>query len=230
MMRRPLPCGLAVVATATVALVATLALAATLVLVATPAEAADPVQMITVKARSSTSTTAVLEAWQRPVTGGAYTRMHAPIFARVGAQGVGQAREGRAVTPVGRFGLTEAYGRPANPGTTVPYKVLDWYDWWVGDSSSRLYNQHYRCGGTIHCPFDPRQSERLMAYVPSYNYLVVINYNRWPSVPYAGSAFFLHVENGQATGGCVSVSQTDMIWLLRWMKKAYYPIIQISVG
>ncbi len=206
------------------------AMAATLGIVAIHAEAADPVQMITVKAASSTSTTAVLEAWQRPVTGGAYVRMHAPIFARVGAQGVGQAREGRAVTPVGRFGLTEAYGRRANPGTTVPYKVLDWYDWWNGDSRSASYNQHVRCGGTIHCPFDPAQSERLMAFVPSYNYLVVINYNRWPSMPYAGSAFFLHVENGKATGGCVAVSQADMIWLLRWMKKAYYPIIQISVG
>jgi L,D-peptidoglycan transpeptidase YkuD (ErfK/YbiS/YcfS/YnhG family) len=206
------------------------ALAASLALVTAPAEAADPVQMITVRAATSTSTTAVLEAWQRPVTGGPYTRMHAPIFARVGAQGVGQAREGRAVTPVGRFGLTEAYGRYGNPGTTVPYKVLDWSDWWVGDSSSRYYNQHYRCGGTVHCPFDPSVSERLMAYVPSYNYLTVINYNRWPSVPHAGSAFFLHVENGRATGGCVAVSQVDMIWLLRWMKKAYYPIIQISVG
>ncbi|PZS25224.1 MAG: hypothetical protein DLM59_20595 [Pseudonocardiales bacterium] len=206
------------------------AMAAALGIVATHAEAADPVQMITVRAASSTSTTAVLEAWQRPVTGGAYVRMHAPIFARVGAQGVGQAREGRAVTPVGRFGLTEAYGRLANPGTTVPYKVLDWSDWWDGDSNSAAYNQHVRCGGTVHCPFDPAQSERLMAFVPSYNYLVVINYNRWPAVRYAGSAFFLHVENGQATGGCVAVSQVDMIWLLRWLKKAYYPIIQISVG
>jgi L,D-peptidoglycan transpeptidase YkuD (ErfK/YbiS/YcfS/YnhG family) len=206
------------------------ALVATTGIAATPAEAADPVQMITVKAASSTSTTAVLEAWQRPVTGGPYTRMHAPIFARVGAQGVGQAREGRAVTPVGRFGLTEAYGRAANPGTTVPYQVLNWYDWWVGDSSSRYYNAHYRCGGTIHCPFSPAESERLMAFVPAYNYLVVINYNRWPAVRHAGSAFFLHVENGYPTGGCVAVSQVDMIWLLRWMKKDYYPIIQISVG
>lgn len=195
-----------------------------------PAQAADPVQLITVRAASSTSTTAVLEAWQRPLTGGAYVRMHAPIFARVGAQGVGTAREGRAVTPVGRFGLTEAYGRYGNPGTTVSYKVLDWSDWWDGDSRSTLYNQHVRCGGTVYCPFDPAQSERLMAFVPSYNYLVVINYNRWPSVPYAGSAFFLHVENGHPTGGCVAVSQTDMIWLLRWLKKAYYPQINISVG
>lgn len=218
MLRRVLLCALVV------------ALAATLGVVASPAEAADPPQMITVRAATSTSTTAVLEAWQRPLNGGPYIRMHAPMFARVGAQGVGQAREGRAVTPVGRFGLTEAYGRLANPGTTVPYKVSDWYDWWDGDSNSRYYNQHVRCGGTIHCPFDPAQSERLMAYVPSYNYLVVINYNRWPAVPHAGSAFFLHVENGYATGGCVAVSQADMVWLLRWMKPALYPIIQISVG
>ncbi len=205
-------------------------MAATLAVVAPFAEAADPVQMITVRAASSTSTTAVLEAWQRPVTGGPYTRMHAPMYAYVGAGGVGQAREGRSVTPVGRFGLTEAYGRLVNPGTTVPYKVLDWSDWWVSDVNSRYYNTHYRCGGTIRCPFDPTKGERLMAYGSVYNYLVVINYNRWPVVKGAGSAFFLHVANGRPTAGCIAVSQADMIWLLRWMKKAYYPIIQISVG
>lgn len=205
------------------------ALGATIALTDTPAAAASPIQMITVRGLTSTSTTATLEAIQRPAAGGPYQLMHPPIYAHVGAQGIGQASEYRSVTPVGTFSLSEAYGRLANPGTTLPYKVLDWSDWWVSDVNSRYYNTHYRCGGTVHCPFDPTKGERLMSAGAVYDYLVVINYNRWPVVKGAGSAFFLHVTNGRPTAGCVAVSRADMIWLLRWMKKDPWPQIKIYV-
>lgn len=217
-MRRALLCVLVVASTVAVGAVQA------------PAQAALPVQILNVRAASSTSTTAVLEAYQRPVAGGSYVRMHAPFYARVGSQGLGQASESRSKTPLGRFGLTEAYGRLANPGTNLPYKVLDWYDWWVSDVNSRYYNTHYRCGGTIYCPFDITKGERLMAYGAAYNYLVVINYNRSPVVRGAGSAFFLHVTTGGPTGGCVATGQSDMVWLLRWLNKAHSPIIQIFIA
>lgn len=207
------------------------ALVATMGVTATPATAAipNPVQMITVRGLTSTSTTATLEAIQRPVAGGPYKLMHPAIYAHVGSQGIGQASEYKSVTPAGYFSLSEAYGRLANPGTNIPYKVLDWSDWWVSDVTSPYYNTHYRCGGTVHCPFDPAKGERLMSAGAVYDYLVVINYNRWPVVKGAGSAFFLHVTNGRPTAGCVAVSRADMLWLLRWLKKEYKPLIKIYV-
>lgn len=206
------------------------ALVATMGTAATPAEAATPAQLITVRGATSASTGAVLTALQRPASGGPYKAVHAPMYAYVGSQGIGQASEYKSVTPAGTFSLSEGYGRLANPGTTLPYKVLDWYDWWVSDVSSRYYNTHYRCGGTTYCPFDVTKGERLMAAGSVYNYLAVINYNRWPVVKGAGSAFFLHVTNGRPTAGCVAVSQADMIWLLRWLNKDYHPLIKIYVG
>lgn len=195
-----------------------------------PAQAAAlPVQVLNVWTTSSTSTNAIVEAYQRPAAGGAYVRMHAPFYARVGSNGMGPTREGWRRTPTGVFGLTEAYGRLANPGTTLPYKVIDAYDWWVSDARSRYYNTHYRCGGTTPCPFDTTKGEQLIKYGSAYNYLVVINYNRSPVVKGAGSAFFLHVTTGGPTAGCVGVAQNDMVWLLRWLYKAHNPAIQIFV-
>ncbi|MEO6712626.1 MAG: L,D-transpeptidase family protein [Mycobacteriales bacterium] len=206
------------------------ALGATLAVSATPAAAAETtqVQMITVRAHPA-ATTASLEAIQRPASGGLWKLMHPAIYAYVGAQGIGPASEYLSRTPAGTFSLSEAYGRLANPGTTLPYKVLDWFDWWVSDVNSGYYNTHYRCGGTVYCPFNVSKGERLMSYGALYDYLVVINYNRWPVVKGAGSAFFLHVSNGRPTAGCVAVSRADMIWLLRWLKKEYKPLIKIYV-
>ena len=45
-----------------------------------------------------------------------------------------------------------------------------------------------------------------------------------------GSAFFLHVQNAYATGGCVALSQDRVLWLLRWMQAAQTPIISIGIG
>ncbi len=215
-------------------LCAALALAAVVAGLAAPnaprAEAATTLQLITVHSASSTSTTAVLTAWQRSSGTSPYVRVYGPITAYVGAQGIGRTSEYVSVTPAGTFGLTETYGRLANPGTTMPYQVLDPYDWWVGDVRSAYYNMHERCGGTKYCPFGIAASERMYYVGTPYNYLAVINYNRSPVVRGAGSAFFLHVTNYRPTAGCVAIPQANLIWLLRWLKPAAAPAISISAG
>jgi L,D-peptidoglycan transpeptidase YkuD (ErfK/YbiS/YcfS/YnhG family) len=50
---------------------------------------------------------------------------------------------------------------------------------------------------------------------PAYDYAQVIGYNE-ARVPGAGSAIFLHVGTGGATAGCVSVSTSTLVTLLRW--------------
>jgi L,D-peptidoglycan transpeptidase YkuD (ErfK/YbiS/YcfS/YnhG family) len=73
-------------------------------------------------------------------------------------------------------------------------------------------------------------SERQAAAGPVYTFAAVINYNRWPSVRGAGSAFFLHVTNGRPTAGCVAIPRANLVWLLRWLKPAQRPIISLGVG
>jgi L,D-peptidoglycan transpeptidase YkuD (ErfK/YbiS/YcfS/YnhG family) len=191
-----------------------------------PVSVGTSTQVITVVAPSARSTTATLTAWQLGPSG--WTAAFPPVAARIGTQGVGQASEDLSRTPAGTFTLTEAFGRAANPGTRLPYRVINGADYWVSDRTSPLYNQFSECSGA--CPFNTAAGERLVDAGSSYNYAVVIDYNRRPAVAGAGSAFFLHVTNGAPTAGCVAIPQSSLVAIMSWLNPAARPLISIGVG
>ena len=206
-----------------------------LVLAPPSAAAATTTYVITVKARSYSTTYATLEAWQR-TSSGAYRRVAGPWTARGGSRGLAAPaakREGDGQTPSGRFRISPAFGLAADPGTAMPYFRVDGRDWWVSDTRSRYYNRHHRCRPGS-CPFNERVSEQLADYPTQYRYAAFIRYNHDPVVRGRGSAIFLHANGRGATAGCVSVSASRMRWLLRWMKprtsSTYNPLISIGVG
>lgn len=127
----------------------------------------------------------------------------------VGAGGIGQAREGVPITPVGTYTLTGGFGILENPGAVLPYLKVNGNHYWCGDG--HYYNQlidiqekPHDCAG-----------EHLIDYVPSYNYGMFFDYNK-ECVLGKGSAFFLHCKSGRAyTGGCIAVSQKKMVEILQ---------------
>ncbi|WP_093576333.1 L,D-transpeptidase family protein [Amycolatopsis rubida] len=175
-----------------------------------------PQQLLTV-------TTHTASAWDHADFGRA--RALGPYPAEVGAQGIGVAREGLSRTPAGTWPLTEAFGIAPNPGTRLPYRQVTTSDWWVSDAHSPLYNTHYR---GVAGPFDETAGENLGAAGPAYAHAVVIDYNRSPVVPGAGSAFFLHVATGGPTAGCVALAPEDLVAVLRWLDPARNPVIAIT--
>ena len=189
-------------------------------------------QVVTVSAPTSTSTYATVEAWARQADG-RYKRVAYFPSARIGSQGMGATSEGLSRTPTGRYRLTQPFGIKPNPGVTTSYFQVDRNDVWTG-STGTVINEHRRCApGT--CPASYGAIERLSNYPGSYDYGVFIGYNA--PAPYGtgavsgkGSAFFLHVKNSSATAGCVAVSASQMVWLLRWFRSAAAPIIAIGVG
>lgn len=130
----------------------------------------------------------------------------------VGSKGVGEASEFTSATPQGTFPLYFAFGINPDPGTKVPYLQVDEYDYWVGDSSSPLYNQYARADSDT--DWDKSESERIIDYPTAYGYCLFIGYNI-EGVPVKGSCFFLHCSNGRPTAGCVSVPESDMAFILR---------------
>jgi len=58
----------------------------------------------------------------------------------------------------------------------------------------------------------------------------VIDYNRDPLVPGAGSAFFLHVSEGKPTQGCISINEVKLVALLKWLDPKKKPVISIGVS
>jgi L,D-peptidoglycan transpeptidase YkuD (ErfK/YbiS/YcfS/YnhG family) len=69
-----------------------------------------------------------------------------------------------------------------------------------------------------------------MYETPFYNYAVVIDYNRSPVVQGAGSAFFLHVTDGNPTAGCVSIPQANLVSIMGWLAPSTHPRILIGVA
>ena len=185
-------------------------------------------KVITVVASSTHSTTATLQAWNR-APGGGWLPSDGAVYAHVGSAGLTTTpSEGMSATPIGSFGLTQAFGRAANPGTRLPYFVAGPQDWWVSDVSSRFYNTHQICSTA--CPFDTAAGENLYQAGYVYTYAVVIDYNRFPAQAGAGSAFFLHVTDGGPTAGCVSIPQATLVSLLSWLDPSAHPRILIGVG
>ncbi|MEU2349986.1 L,D-transpeptidase family protein [Modestobacter sp. NPDC049651] len=182
-------------------------------------------QVVTVVAASARATSAKLTAWER--RGDGWVAVLGPVTATVGAAGVGQASESTSRTPAGTFSLTEAFGR-GDPGTALPYRVVDGDDWWVSDVASPRYNRYAQCVPGS-CDFDERAGENLLRPDGVYDNAVVIDYNRGGR-PGAGSAFFLHVSNGAPTAGCVAIGRADLTALLRWLAPSASPVIAIGVG
>jgi L,D-peptidoglycan transpeptidase YkuD (ErfK/YbiS/YcfS/YnhG family) len=211
-------------------LAAALALALTVlglaVLTDEPAAAATTIhyQVVTVRSNSASATTAQLDLWQLASTGG-YTHVAGPIGGYVGELGMGTAHEGVARTPVGVFGLTQAFGNQPNNGTRLPYFQAGPADWWDGESGTPAYNTH------VHQSAAPGPASENLYYAGAvYAHAVVIDYNRFPVVAGAGSAFFLHVTNNQPTAGCVAISAYALNVVMRWLNPALHPVISIGVG
>ena len=149
------------------------------------------------------------------------------MFAFLGEKGMkyyGDVYEMDMCTLTGSYSLTEAFGIYKNPGTKLPYRVLDGSEHWIDDENSPYYNT-MQFG-------DPNgrwtSSEHLSSMGASYNYSIVIDYNRWPVIPGKSSAIFLHVSVGVPTWGCVAVSEDKMVKILNWLDPASNPRILLD--
>lgn len=133
----------------------------------------------------------------------------------VGKNGPGKQSEGDTKTPLGTWTIGEAYGINDDPGCTVPYtKVDDDMYWCATGSNSKKYNTLIKRSEDPNA--DYTEDEHLIDYPIVYNYLLDLGYNR-AGAPYAGNAIFLHCWRGpdSPTGGCVAVSEENMIKILQ---------------
>ena len=127
---------------------------------------------------------------------------------RVGSAGVGTASESSTATPRGSWPLLSAFGIAANPGSLLPWRQVDQGSCYISDISDVQYNT-WQERSTCNDP-----DEQMITESAPYQYGMVIGYNT-ARTPGAGSAFFVHVDDGAATSGCVSVPQPVMVQLLQ---------------
>ena len=76
-------------------------------------------------------TTAYVSMHEKDESGSWKEIMTTPGY--IGKMGLGKTREGDAMTPVGTFRFTDAFGIADDPGCSMPYKKVDDNDYWSGD-------------------------------------------------------------------------------------------------
>jgi L,D-peptidoglycan transpeptidase YkuD (ErfK/YbiS/YcfS/YnhG family) len=123
------------------------------------------------------------------------------------------------------------YGNQPNPGGLhAAYHRLVCGDWWDEDPYSALYNRfvHVSCAST---PIFAGWSEALWTETRAYPYFAVIDYNDSPTIAginAPGSGIFLHAWMGEPTEGCVALHIPELLAVLRWLKPADHPVIEIG--
>lgn len=126
--------------------------------------------------------------------------------------------EGGMRSPRGKYSIGTAFGRYGNPGTKMPFRNINYNDFWVDDSYSPYYNT-WQVG-----PASGRWNSAENMNILAYNYGFVINYNTEQRIPWNGSAIFFHVSSGY-TAGCTGTSQDNVISILRWLDPGKNPVI-----
>lgn len=224
--RMPAPrARLGVVAAVAAVLVGTLASCAATVPERLNLPFGDAEQLVVVTAPTWTSTSGSLTTYEK--VDGHWRIVHAALPARLGRSGFSaDHHEGDGTTPAGSFPLTGIMGRQPDPGVRFSYRQLVPGDCWVSDASSSSYNQLVTASPCV----KPNEDMYAIGIGP-YRYLATVGYNVDPIVPGLGSAIFLHRHQYDsagrtvATSGCVSLSEADLLAVLRWLDPSRHPRI-----
>lgn len=188
-------------------------------LTAGPAQAATPpalnhlgsaTRAVIVTGRSASSTTGTATAWVK--SGGSWHVARGPMAVRLGRNGfssVSRRHEGDGTTPAGKFHLRYAFGSAANPGAQLRWRALVPYSCWSGERADYNHWAHRVCTA--------RDENLYASRRVAYRYAIVVGFNDNPVVYGRGSGIFLHETVNQATSGCVSMSEANISFLVRWI-------------
>ena len=125
-------------------------------------------------------------------------------------------KEGDNATPSGTFSLGSLYyreDRVTKPLTKITTKIIKKNMGWCDDPKSKHYNKEILINKKI-------EHEKLFKKDNSYNYLIVIKYNYKKTIPYKGSAIFIHLTtNYKKTAGCISLKEKDFLVLTKLLSK-----------
>jgi L,D-peptidoglycan transpeptidase YkuD (ErfK/YbiS/YcfS/YnhG family) len=138
------------------------------------------------------------------------------VPAMLGRSGVrANKREGDGATPRGRFRLVRLWwraDRAARPRTLLPVRRIEAAIAWCEDIADRRYNRPFHRSAN-------EPGDRLWRDDHLYDLVIEIDHNTRPRVAGRGSAVFLHLArtNFSATAGCISMTKSAMLRLLRRM-------------
>jgi L,D-peptidoglycan transpeptidase YkuD (ErfK/YbiS/YcfS/YnhG family) len=133
-------------------------------------------------------------------------------------------REGDGGTPRGTFRPRQLWWRAdrhPQPRTFLPVRAITPGDAWCENPNDRHYNKPIRLD-------HDRGGDRLRREDHLYDFIIEIDHNTSPRIAGRGSAVFLHLarDNFAPTAGCVSMTKSAMLHLLRRLG----PATRIEIG
>ena len=136
----------------------------------------------------------------------------------LGKRGIGKKkREGDKITPIGTYKIFKIYYRKdrlKKINSKIKLHKINNNFAWCDDPLSKKYNQ------LIKLP-TKYGHEKLFRRDNIYDLILVLNYNMKPVIKNKGSAIFIHVarKNYESTEGCIALKKSDLIMLIRKIKK-----------
>ena len=136
----------------------------------------------------------------------------------IGKRGIRvKKREGDLITPIGRYKIKYVLYRKdriKRIQSKLRKIIIKKTMGWCNDPRSNKYNK------LINLPFDYNY-EKLFRKENIYDIILVLNYNMRPIKKGKGSAIFIHVakKNYRRTQGCVAVKKSDLLKILKEIKK-----------
>ena len=135
----------------------------------------------------------------------------------VGKNGLKKRKiEGDKATPEGIFIINKLYyraDRVEKPITSLKTKIIKKNMGWCNDPKNKLYNKEIKINKLI-------KHEKLFRKDNKYDYFMVINYNQTKTIPFKGSAIFLHLtKNYKPTAGCIAIKKNNFLVLAKLVKK-----------
>jgi L,D-peptidoglycan transpeptidase YkuD (ErfK/YbiS/YcfS/YnhG family) len=192
--------------------------------------AAHARQLIIISSPSIRSTHSWLTTWQHTSTG--WHQQFSVMSTRDGENGWLPAKvrhEGDGTTPEGIFTIgATMYGNDVSPGVSYKYHRLVPGDYWDENPATGSRYNTFQHSANRDCADNPfgGDTECLWLETADYPYFAVVQFNT-PARGAFGSAIFLHVNFGPSEG-CVSVSRSNLVKILRWLTPADHPLIVLA--
>jgi L,D-peptidoglycan transpeptidase YkuD (ErfK/YbiS/YcfS/YnhG family) len=142
----------------------------------------------------------------------------------LGKTGVGEKKiEGDNVTPKGTYKIIKIYYRKDRiKKISSKFKLIkiEKNMAWCNDPSSQKYNQLIKLPSKY-------TYEKLFRNDNVYDLILVLNYNINPIIKNKGSAIFIHIakKKYKKTAGCISLKKSDLLKLIKIIKKKTKVII-----
>ena len=196
--------------------------------------------MVLVLAAAADQPTSEVWLLERAEIDGRWEKVHGPIPAAIGKNGLardeqspeaeGVKREGDGRSPSGVFRVPTAFGYAAQgpPGLRLPWLTCTETLCGVDDTKSAYYNQIVEANGLP--DRDWTSAEVMRREDGAYEFGAVIDYNP-ERTPGRGSMIFLHIWKGpgQGTAGCTAMAREDVIGVLTWLDPGAEPRLVLGV-